>query len=137
MLSLCKSLVMGTIKGLSALALGGAILWQVHEHCGVVKCVAYVHVVPPEVDVTVDSQTYRVETLSDSPLVCELRPGRHLLRMLRNERVLFEQEFTLDPGEEVVLTAWEEFKEKPAEKLPPRVSYNPSLSRSRVDGSSP
>jgi hypothetical protein len=137
MLSSCKSLAVGTIKGLSALALGGAILWQVHEHCGLVKCVAYVHVVPPAVDVTIDGQTYWVETLWDSPIVCELRPGRHLLRMLRSERVLFEQEFTLDAGQEVVLTAWEELKEKAAEKLPPRVSYNPSLSRSRVDGSSP
>ncbi len=137
MLSLCKSLAVGTIKGLGALALGGAIIWQVHDHCGVVKCVAYVHVVPPAVDVTVDGQTYRVETLWDSPIVCELRPGRHLLRMLRSGRVLFEQEFTLDPGQEVVLTAWEEFKEKPAEDLPPKVSFNHSLSRSRVDGSSP
>ena len=101
------------------------------------KCLAYIHVVPPAVDVTVDGQTYRVETLWDSPIVCELRPGRHLLRMLRSERVLFEQEFTLDPGEEVVLTAWEEFKEKPAEDFPPKVSFNPSISRSRLDGKGP
>ena len=137
MLSLCKSLAVGTIKGLSALALGGAIIWQVHDHCGVVKCLAYIHVVPPAVDVTVDGQTYRVETLWDSPIVCELRPGRHLLRMLRSDRVLFEQEFTLDPGEEVVLTAWEEFKEKRASDFPPKVSFNPSMSRSRLDGKGP
>jgi hypothetical protein len=137
MLSLCKSLAVGTIKGLSALALGGAIIWQVHDHCGVVKCVAYVHVAAPEVDVTVDDQTYWVETSWECPIVCELRPGRHLLRMLRRERVLFEQEFTLDPGEEVVLTAWEELKEEPASDFAPKVSFNPSLSRSRLDGKGP
>jgi hypothetical protein len=137
MLSLCKSLVVGTVKGLSALALGGVILWQVHDHCGAMKAVAYVHVVTPEVDVTVDRQTYRVETLWDSPIVCELRPGRHLLRMLRSGRVLFEQEFTLDAGQEVVLTAWDGFKEKPAEDTPAIVLLNPSLSRSRLDGKNP
>jgi hypothetical protein len=137
MLSLCKSFAVGTIKGFSALALGGAILWQVHAHCGLVKCVAYVHVASPEVDVTVDDQTYWVETRRERPIVCELRPGRHLLRMLRSERVLFEQEFTLDPGQEVVLTAWEEFKEKRASDFPPEVSFNPSLSRSRLDGKGP
>jgi len=60
-----------------------------------------------------------------------------MLRMLRSGRALFEQEFTLDPGEEVVLTAWEGFKEKPTEELPPIVLFNPSLSRSRLDGKSP
>ena len=57
------------------LALGGAILWQVHDHCGSMKCVAYVHVATPGVDVTVDDQTYRVETLWESPIVCELLPA--------------------------------------------------------------
>jgi hypothetical protein len=137
MLSLCKSLAMGTVKGLSALALGGVILWQVHNHCGSMKGVAYVHVLTPDVDVTIDDQAYRVKNMAEGPIVSELRPGRHMLRMLRSGRALFEQEFTLDPGEEVVLTAWEGFKEKPTEELPPIVLFNPSLSRSRLDGKSP
>jgi len=111
MLSFRKSLAMGTIKGLSAFALGGAILWQVTNNCGSTKGMAYVHVVTPGVDVTVDDQRYRVETLWESPIVCELGPGRHTLRMLRSGRVLFEQEFTLDPSQEVVLTAWEGFND--------------------------
>jgi hypothetical protein len=112
MLSLRKSLAMGTIKGLGAFALGGAILWQVTNNCGSTKGMAYVHVVTPGVDVTVDDQRYRVETLWESPIVCELGPGRHTLRMLRSGRVLFEQEFTLDPSQEVVLTAWEGFNDQ-------------------------
>jgi hypothetical protein len=134
MSSLCKRLAMGAVKGLSALALGGAILWQVHNQCSFMKGVAYVHVTTPAVDVTVDDQTYRVETLWDSPIVCELPPGRHLLRMLRNECIIFEQEFTLSSGQEVVLTAWEGFKENAAEEPPPNVAFNPSLLRSRFDG---
>jgi hypothetical protein len=118
MLSSCKSLAIGTVKGLGALALGGSILWQVVNQCGSIKGVAYVHVATPEVDVTIDDQRYRVETSWESPIVCELRPGRHLLRMLRSGCVLFEQEFTLDRGQEVVLTAWEELKEKSTEEHP-------------------
>jgi hypothetical protein len=137
MLISCKSLAMGTTKGLGSLALGGAIFWQVGSHCGSMKAVAYVHVATLGVDVTVDDQTYRVESLWETPIVCELRPGRHLLRMLRSGRVLFEQEFALDPGQEIVLTAWEGTNEKPAEELPPIVLFNPSLSRSRLDGKSP
>jgi hypothetical protein len=96
---------MGTVKRLGALAPGGAILWQVHDHCGSMKCVVYVHVSSPGVDITVevDAQTYRVETIWETPIVCELRPGRHLLRLLRSGRVLLEEEFTLAPGQEVVL----------------------------------
>jgi hypothetical protein len=65
-----------------------------------------------KVDVTVDDQRYRVETMWERPIVCELPAGRHLLRMLRSGRVLFEQEFTLDAGQEVVLTAWEGFNDQ-------------------------
>ena len=36
--------------------------------------------------------------------------------MLQNGHVLFEQEFTLEPGEEVVLTAWEGYNEKRSER---------------------
>jgi hypothetical protein len=118
MLSSCKSLV----KGLGALSLGGAVLWQVYSHCGSTKGVAYVHVTTPGVGVTVtvDDQTYRVETLWQTPIVCELSPGRHLLRMIRSGLVLFEQEFTLDPGQEVVLTAWERPRgSDPFIRLPP------------------
>ncbi len=60
-------------QGSRGLALGGAILWQVVEHCGPAKGIAYVHVVKTQVNVTVDEETYWVETLWDSPIVCELR----------------------------------------------------------------
>jgi hypothetical protein len=109
---LIRSVVFGMVKGVGALALGGAILWQVTEHCGPANGIAYVHVAKSKVNVTVDDQTYWVEKQWEPPIVCELRPGRHVLRMLESGRVLFEQEFALEPGQELVLTACEAFKEE-------------------------
>ena len=39
--------------------------------------------------------------------MCELGPGKHVLQMTRNGKTLYEEEFTLSTGDEVVLTAWE------------------------------
>jgi hypothetical protein len=129
MLTLIRNLMSGMVKGIGALVLGGVILWQVVEHCGPAKGIAYVHVAKPQVNVTVDDETYWVESLWDTPIVCELGPGRHTLRMLQSGRVLFEQEFTLEPGQEVVLTAWEGFNQNRDDAGP---SFNPLLSRSQL-----
>jgi hypothetical protein len=134
MLALIRGIVFGMVKGVAALALGGAILWQVAEHSGALKGIAYVHVAKAQVDVTIDDRAYWVETLWETPIVCELRPGRHMLRMLQDGRTLFEQEFTLEPGQEVVLTAWEGFNQKRDDTTPP---LNPLLSRSRLVRRSP
>jgi hypothetical protein len=132
MLLLIRGLLVMIVKGIGALALGCVILWQVTEHCGSRKGVAYVHVAKPQVNVTVDDETYWVETLWETPIVCELRPGRHILRMLQSGRVLFEQEFSLEPGQEVVLTAWEGFNQKREDAGPSSPSFNPLLSPSRL-----
>jgi len=131
MLMLIRSFVFGMVKGIGALALGGVILWQVIQHCDSTKGIAYVHVRKSQVNVTVDDETYWVETLWDTPIVCELRPGRHMLRMLQSERVLFEEEFTLDPGQEVVLMAAEGCNEKRDDARPSNTSFNPLLSPSQ------
>jgi hypothetical protein len=137
MLFLIRSLALLIVKGIGALALGGAILWQVTEHCGALKGIAYVHVAHPQVNVTVDDETYWVETLWDTPIVCELRPGRHMLIMTQKGRVLSEQEFTLEPGQEVVLTAWEGFNEKRDDAGPSSTTFNPLSSPSRLARRSP
>jgi hypothetical protein len=130
MLIWIRRIVFGLVKGVAALALGGAILWQVAEHCGSLKGVAYIHVSNSQVDVTVDDESYRIETLWDTPIVCELRPGRHALRMLQSGHVLFEQEFTLEPGQEVVLSAWDGFNRKRNDAPPSITSFDRSFSRS-------
>jgi hypothetical protein len=108
MLITIRSIMFAIIKGATWLGLGGAILWQVALHSGPLNGIAYIHIPKPNVEITVDDAKYRIETLWDSPLVCELRPGTHVLRMSRSGQVVFEQEFSLDRGKEIVLTAWEE-----------------------------
>ncbi len=111
MLVLIRSWLSPTLKGAAALAFGGAVLWQVAEHSGPESGIAYVHVTASMVDVMVDDATYHVDSIRDAPIVRGLRAGKHTLRMSRNGQRLFDQEFTVRPGEEVVLTAWERSKE--------------------------
>jgi hypothetical protein len=124
MLISIRSMILAIAKGIGALGLGSVILWQVAIRSGCQNCVAYVHVSTPNVEVMVDDMEYHVETLWETPLVCELRPGRHVLRMSRSGRVLYEEEFTLGKEEEIVLTAWEPPSEKPAVTMLPDVSLN-------------
>jgi hypothetical protein len=111
---MARTFQFATVKTIALMVLGGAILWQVGAHSGPANGTAYVHVSTPRVDVTVDKKTYHVETLSDSPIVCELRPGKHVLRMTQNGQTLYQQRFTLRPEEELVLTAWESPEDAPA-----------------------
>jgi hypothetical protein len=82
------------------------ILWQVAEHCGPTNGQAIVHVAMAQVHVAIDDETYWVENLSEVPIVRELRPGRHRVCMLRDDRVIYQEEFTLAAGQERILTAW-------------------------------
>jgi hypothetical protein len=102
-----RTLQFATLKTVAVLFLGGTILWQVGAHSGPPNGIAYVHVTTPQVDVTVDDETYHIDTLAESPIVCELRPGKHGLRMTRSGQTLYEEKFTLRPAEELVLTAWD------------------------------
>jgi hypothetical protein len=131
MLILIRSLAFATVKGIGALALGGVVLWQVAEHSGPQKCVAYVHVSVAKVEVKVDDVAYEVESLWETPIVCELGPGRHILRMSRSERLLYEQEFTLGPGQEIVLIAWEQLGGSQPRATSPSLSLNDSQFPSR------
>jgi len=108
MLTLIRSLALAGAKAAGAVILGGAIVWEVAWHCGPPRGTVYVHVAGGVGDVTIDDATYHVQTLSDSPIVRELRPGRHIVRMSRDDRSVFEEEFAIDPGEHLVLTAWDQ-----------------------------
>jgi hypothetical protein len=119
MMIMVRTLQFATAKTIAVLFLGGTVLWQVGAHSGPPNGTAYVHVTTPQVDVTVDDETYHVETLSNSPIVCELRPGRHELRMSRNGQTLYEEKFILRPKEELVLTAWELPEDAPAKPAAP------------------
>ena len=95
---------------------------------GTSNSVASIHVPTPSVDIAVDDAMYRVETFQDSPLVCQLRPGNHVLRMSQDGQTLFEQEFKFDRGEEIVLTARDE---RPSEPRTTSLAAVPSRSKGR------
>jgi hypothetical protein len=57
--------------------------------------------------VTVDDRVYRVESLAETPIVCSLRPGPHVVRMSRTGAALYEEHFVLEARQEIVLCAYE------------------------------
>jgi hypothetical protein len=66
--------------------------------------------------VRVDEITFQVAAPWETPISCELPPGRHVLRMSRGSEVLHSEEFWVDPGQEVVLTAWNSVGARSAER---------------------
>jgi hypothetical protein len=93
------------IQGLGALLLGGTTLWWIVEQVGPAQGTVLVHVTEPDVEVTVGGQTVWIDERRYTPIECLLRPGRYLLQMKRDSRVLYEEWFTVHRGEEVMLTA--------------------------------
>jgi hypothetical protein len=83
---------------------------------------AFVHVTESNVDVMIDGESYRVESGYTPPIVCDLSPGPHTLRMSRQGRVLYEESFTLRPGDEAVLTAWDVSRTAAAGRAPSPVA---------------
>jgi hypothetical protein len=107
-----QRLSVALIKRLGAAMLGGLVLWQVAGHSGPGTGQAIVHVAMPKVEITVGDETYWVETAWERPIVCELRPGRHTIRMVRSGRILYAEEFTIAVGQELVLIAWDQSADK-------------------------
>ena len=128
---LIQTLCMAFARRVGALLLGGVILWQVSVHCGATQGRAIVHVSTPKVEVAVDGARYRIETLWDTPIVCDLRPGRHTVRMFQSGRVAYEEEFTVAAGQEVILTAWDGYQDgrSPEHAHGPTPSPKPEPSR--------
>jgi hypothetical protein len=95
-------------KPIGAVLLGGIILWRVAAHVGPPTGRAVVHVSTTPVDVAVDDEVHRVPILYLSPVVCELKPGRHTIRMMRDGRMLYREEIRIVAGEDIVLVAWDQ-----------------------------
>jgi hypothetical protein len=118
-------------KRLGTLLLGGVVLWQVAEHVGPSHSWAIVHVSSPHVELIVDHDSYLIEDLSQSPIVCELRPGRHTVRLRKDGEVRYQEEFKLAAGEEVVLAASEPHPIDPRSLLADPRGLPPHLRRAR------
>jgi hypothetical protein len=104
---LIQTLAFALVRRVGPLLLGGVVLWEVATHCGSTSGHVIVHVSEPQVHVAVDSATYWVENLADTPIVCDLGLGRHQVQMVRNGRVVYQEEFMLAAGEERILSAWD------------------------------
>jgi hypothetical protein len=118
-MTVIRLMLLSAAKRVGALVLGGVFVWQVAENSGLRKGEAIVHVTESGVDVTIDDSEYRVETVTDSPIVCDLTAGRHTLRMARDGRVLYEESFTVPTNNDVVLTAWDKTRRRMTQP-PPR-----------------
>jgi hypothetical protein len=110
-----RSMIFALGKGIGAFGLGSVILWQVVIHIGPQYGMAYVHVSTSNVDVMVDDVPYHIDTLWETPIVCELSPGPHVLRMCQSGRLLYEENFSLGVGQEIVLIAWDRSGESAAQ----------------------
>jgi hypothetical protein len=133
-----RPFLIAALKAIGGLALGSVVLWQVAIHSGPPNGIAYVHVSAPGVELLVDDLGYQVESLQDSPITCELRPGKHSLRMEQNGKILFTDEFTLRSGDEVVLTAWDRSQNTASRPMPrEHGSGHQSPSREIARGTAP
>jgi hypothetical protein len=97
------SLIATLMKRLGAVCLAFVILWHVSQHAGPRRGKAIVHVTRPDVEVVVDHLEYRLESIAQSPLVCELEPGEHEAQIRHGEHLLDQQTFTIEPGKEAVV----------------------------------
>ncbi len=97
------SLIATLVKRLGAVCLAFVILWHVAQHAGPRRGKAIVHVLRPDVVVVVDHREYRVESIAESPVVCELEPGEHVAQVRHGAALLDEQSFTIEPGKDVIV----------------------------------
>ena len=94
-------------KRVGSFLLGGVVLWQVAEHTGPSHGQAIIHISNQHLDVTIDRDAYRIEHPSESPIVCALRPGHHTVRLSREGKDLYQEEFVVTAGEDTVLAVCE------------------------------
>jgi hypothetical protein len=92
-------------KNAVALLLGATTLGWVVEHVDPQGGTAVVHVIEPQVDVSVDGESF-VVLRPYSVIEVPLAAGSHQLCMKRDDRILYEEQFIVPPGKDVVLTAY-------------------------------
>jgi hypothetical protein len=95
------------IRTVVGFLLGLAVLGWVVERCGPRDIEVVVHVMEPDVEVTIGDRPFKIEGRRHKPIVCELPPGWHRLIMRRGDRILFEDEFETRPGDWIVRTVWD------------------------------
>jgi hypothetical protein len=104
-------------RRVGAAMLGGAVLWTVAREAGPRDCEVVIRVVEAGLEVRVDGRIYPCEADPFSPIVCDLRSGHHTISVRRGGRSVHVEEFELERGDHIVLTALDDawFKVRPAE----------------------
>ena len=102
-----KSLLTGLAKCLGALLLALVVLWPTVKDVGTEDSEVVVQVMEKHVQILIDDQIYWVDEENERPIVCQIQPGRHVMRVLRQGNLIQEVEFSLQPGQQGVLTAWD------------------------------
>jgi hypothetical protein len=108
--------LLGLTKCVGAVALAAAVFWETAERSGGETSEIVVHVMAEAVEVIVDDSRFWVAERLQQPIVSQLRPGRHELRMIRDGRVVYEEPFVVERGQDRVLTAWDDPSPRPDEQ---------------------
>src|SRR6516164_11683346 len=101
------SLIATLLKRLGAVCLAFVIFWHITHHVPPRRGKAIVHVSQADVVLIVDQSNYRVPTSAESPIVCYLEPGKHKAQVWRHGVLLGEEHFTVEPGRERVIPAFD------------------------------
>ena len=117
------NLLMGLAKSLGVLFIAVIVFWATAEKSVTTECEAIVHVMEHHVEITIDDQVFPIEDDNVAPIVCHLRPGRHVLQMLRNGFLLQQEEFSLAAGQQAVFTAWDPDRAKSENSRPEQVPH--------------
>jgi hypothetical protein len=97
----------GKLAGISGACLfGAAVLSWVSMNAGPNLGTALIHVTEPDVVVCVGDRTFVITDRRNAPIECDLPAGRHTLSMKRFGETLYQENFELERGGEVILTAW-------------------------------
>jgi hypothetical protein len=105
---LTRVLLIEASRRVGAVVFGGVLLWQVAENVCQGDGEVVVHVAEAGAVVSIDGRDCPFDLAPGEPICRTLRPGRHTLAMRREDRVVYEESFTLDPGGHAVLTARDE-----------------------------
>jgi hypothetical protein len=102
-----RSLLFSVFKTLLGLGLAWALFVEISRE-GKRACEVCVHVSAADVDVKIGEDIRHVSALqTDSPLVYQLKPGRHRLEVRRQGRLVYDENFEIDAGDDLILAAGE------------------------------
>ncbi len=126
-MAICWTICQFVFRLVAVIGLAVAIFAQVARHSAEPEGQVVVHLVDVGVEVSVDEEEARpVDNFMELPLVFDLHPGKHRLRLWRDGTMIDDQECQVEPGRDVVMALLDQEKFKrqskpngPATRLSP------------------